>query len=79
MKFPRGKCLSLLCARAFQFGHVGQLDAAASRLPAGVAAARAAEKFVGLDVDDRGTSLNVDTGLTRLAENNSPDKWSPQR
>lgn len=68
-----------LRARAFQFGHVGQLDAVASRLPAGVAAARAAEKFVGLDVDDRGTSLNVDTGLTRLAENNSPDKWSPQR
>ena len=68
-----------LRARAFKFGHVRQLDAVASRLPAGVAAARAAEKFVGLDVDDRGTSLNVDTGLTRLAENNSPDKWSPQR
>lgn len=41
--------------------------------------ARAAEEFVGLDVDDRGASLNVYGGLTRLAENNSPDKWSPRR
>jgi hypothetical protein len=74
VKFPPGKCLSLLRVRAFKSRMFRSRTRSLSRLPAGVAAARAAEKSVGLDVDDRGTGLNVDMGLTRLAENNSPDK-----
>lgn len=74
LTLPRGSWLSPLRARAFQFGHVRHLDAVVCRLPAGVTAARAAEEFIGLEVDDRDTSLNVYTGLKRLVENNSPDK-----
>lgn len=48
----------------------------ASRLLTGVPVVRSAEEFVGMDIDDRGTSLNVNTGLTSLAQSNYPDKWA---